>query len=65
GQCAAGLQRVQLDTGVPVVFGVLTTDTLEQALERAGVKSGNKGFEAAMTAIEMVDLLRQLPKSAQ
>jgi 6,7-dimethyl-8-ribityllumazine synthase len=65
GQCAAGLQRVQLDTGVPVVFGVLTTDTLEQALERAGVKSGNKGFETAMTAIEMVDLLRQLPKSAQ
>ncbi len=65
GQCAAGLQRVQLDTGVPVVFGVLTTDTVEQALERAGVKSGNKGYEAAMTAIEMVDLLRQLPKSAQ
>jgi len=65
GQCAAGLQRVQLDTGVPVVFGVLTTETLEQALERAGVKSGNKGYEAAMTAIEMVDLLRQLPKSAQ
>lgn len=65
GQCAAGLQRVQLDTGVPVVFGVLTTDTLEQALERAGVKAGNKGYEAAMTAIEMVDLLRQLPKSAQ
>ena len=64
GQCAAGLQRAQLDTGVPVIFGVLTTDTLEQALERAGVKAGNKGFEAAMTAIEMVDLLRQLPKSA-
>lgn len=65
GQCASGLQRVQLDTGVPVVFGVLTTDTLEQALERAGVKAGNKGFEAASTAIEMVDLLRQLPKAAQ
>jgi 6,7-dimethyl-8-ribityllumazine synthase len=65
GQCAAGLQRVQLDTGIPVVFGVLTTDTLEQALERAGVKAGNKGYEAAMVAIEMVDLLRQLPKSAQ
>jgi 6,7-dimethyl-8-ribityllumazine synthase len=65
GQCAAGLQRVQLDTGVPVAFGVLTTDTLEQALERAGVKAGNKGFEAAMTAIEMVDLLRQLPKSTE
>lgn len=65
GQCASGLQRVQLDTRVPVIFGVLTTDTLDQALERAGVKAGNKGFEAAMTAIEMVDLLRQLPKSAQ
>ena len=65
GQCAAGLQRAQLDTGVPVIFGVLTTDTLEQALERAGVKAGNKGSEAAMTAIEMVDLLRQLPKSVQ
>jgi 6,7-dimethyl-8-ribityllumazine synthase len=63
GQCAAGLQRVQLDTGVPVVFGVLTTDTLEQALDRAGGKLGNKGFEAAATAIEMADLLRQLPKS--
>jgi len=64
GQCAAGLQRVQLDTAIPVVFGVLTTENLEQALERAGVKAGNKGFEAAMTAIEMVDLMRQLPKSA-
>ena len=65
GQCASGVQRAQLDTGVPVVFGVLTTDTLDQALERAGVKAGNKGFEAAMTAIEMVDLLRQLPKAAE
>ena len=65
GQCAAGLQRAQMDTGIPVVFGVLTTDTLEQALERAGVKAGNKGFEAAMTALEMIDLLRQLPKTAQ
>ncbi len=65
GQCAAGLQRVQLDTGIPVIFGVLTTDTIEQAIERAGTKAGNKGFEAAMTAIEMVDLLRQLPKRDQ
>ncbi|MGH9164527.1 MAG: 6,7-dimethyl-8-ribityllumazine synthase [Acidimicrobiales bacterium] len=63
GQCAAGLQRVQLDTGVPVIFGVLTTDTLEQALDRAGGKAGNKGFESAASAIEMVDLLRQLPKA--
>ncbi len=61
-QCAAGLTRVALDTGVPVVFGVLTTETTEQALERAGGKLGNKGFEAAATAIEMADLLRQLPK---
>jgi 6,7-dimethyl-8-ribityllumazine synthase len=62
GQCAAGIQRAQLDTGVPVIFGVLTTETIEQAIERAGTKAGNKGFEAAQTAIEMVDLLRQLPK---
>ena len=62
GQCAAGLQSAALETGVPVVFGVLTTDTIEQAIERAGTKAGNKGFEAAMTAIEMADLLRQLPK---
>ena len=61
-QCAAGLGRVALDTGVPVVFGVLTTDTTEAALERAGGKLGNKGFEAAVTAIEMADLVRQLPK---
>ena len=62
GQCASGVQRAALDTGVPVVFGVLTTDSIEQAIERAGTKAGNKGFEAAMTAIEMADLLRQLPK---
>lgn len=63
GQCAAGIQRAQLDTGVPVIFGVLTTDTLEQALDRAGGKMGNKGFEAAVAAIEMADVLRQLPKA--
>ncbi len=62
GQCAAGLQRVALDTGVPVALAVLTTDTLDQALERAGAKAGNKGYEAAETALEMADLLRQLPK---
>ncbi len=60
---ASGIQRVALDTGVPVVFGVLTTDTIEQAIERAGTKAGNKGAEAAASAIEMVDLLRQLPKA--
>ena len=64
GQCAAGIARVALDTGVPVVFGILTTDTIEQALERAGTKAGNKGYESAETALEMVDLLRQLPKRA-
>jgi 6,7-dimethyl-8-ribityllumazine synthase len=62
GQCAAGIQRVALDTGVPLAFAVLTTDTLDQALERAGAKAGNKGYEAAETALEMADLLRQLPK---
>jgi 6,7-dimethyl-8-ribityllumazine synthase len=62
GQCAAGVQRAALDTGMPVVFGVLTTDTVDQAIERAGTKAGNKGFEAAVTAIEMADLMRQLPK---
>jgi len=60
GQCAAGLSRVSLDTDVPVSFGVLTCDSIEQALERAGTKAGNKGADAAMTAIEMVSLLRQL-----
>ena len=64
GQCAAGIARVGLDTGLPVVFGVLTTDTIEQAIERAGTKAGNKGYESAETALEMVDLLRQLPKRA-
>jgi len=62
GQCAAGLQRAQLDTGVPVVFGVLTTDTLEQALDRAGGKAGHKGADAALAAVEMADLLRRLPE---
>jgi 6,7-dimethyl-8-ribityllumazine synthase len=62
GQCAAGVQRAQLDTGVPVIFGVLTTDTIEQAVERSGTKAGNKGFEAAGAAIEMANLVAQLPK---
>ncbi|MCA1691851.1 MAG: 6,7-dimethyl-8-ribityllumazine synthase [Acidimicrobiales bacterium] len=63
-QCAAGVQRVQLDTGVPVMFGVLTTDNVQDALDRAGGELGNKGFEAATAALEMADLLRQLPKRA-
>ncbi len=61
GQCAAGVQRAQMDTDVPIVFGVLTTETIEQAIERAGTKAGNKGAEAAMTAIEMANLLKVLP----
>jgi 6,7-dimethyl-8-ribityllumazine synthase len=61
GMVAAGVARASLDSGVPVAFGVLTTDTLEQALERAGGKAGNKGAEAAETAIEMADLMRRLP----
>jgi 6,7-dimethyl-8-ribityllumazine synthase len=62
GECAAGISRVALDTGVPVAFGVLTTDDLDQALARAGGAEGNKGAESAATAVEMVDLLRQLGK---
>jgi 6,7-dimethyl-8-ribityllumazine synthase len=62
GEAAKGVAQAALATGVPVVFGVLTCDTLEQAINRAGAKSGNKGFEAALTAIEMVNLLRQLPE---
>ncbi len=61
GQAAAGVARVALDSGVPVVFGVLTTESIEQAIERAGTKAGNKGYEAAASAIEMVDLWRRLP----
>jgi 6,7-dimethyl-8-ribityllumazine synthase len=61
GQCAAGIQQVQLSTGRPVVFGVLTTDTLDQALERSEPDHTNKGREAALTGIEMVRLLRTGP----
>jgi 6,7-dimethyl-8-ribityllumazine synthase len=65
GQCAAGVARVALDTGVPCTFGVLTTDDLDQAMARAGGAQGNKGAEAAHTAVEMVDLLRKLPNRSQ
>ncbi len=61
GQCAAGVARASLDADLPVVFGVLTTDTIEQAVERSGTKAGNKGFEAALTAIEMANLSASLP----
>ncbi|MEY6431800.1 6,7-dimethyl-8-ribityllumazine synthase [Thioalkalicoccus limnaeus] len=60
GECVKGLAHVSLKHGVPVSFGVLTVDTIEQAIERAGTKAGNKGAEAALSAIEMVDLLRTL-----
>lgn len=60
GECVKGLSQVGLDALLPVSFGVLTVDTIEQAIERAGTKAGNKGAEAAMTAIEMVSLSRQL-----
>ncbi|NKB35133.1 MAG: 6,7-dimethyl-8-ribityllumazine synthase [Pseudomonadales bacterium] len=60
GECVKGLSQVSLNSGVPVAFGVLTVDTIEQAVERAGTKAGNKGAEAALTAIEMLSLTRQL-----
>jgi 6,7-dimethyl-8-ribityllumazine synthase len=60
GQCAAGLSRAAVETGVPVAFGVLTTDTIEQAIERAGTKAGNKGADAALCALELANLLRRL-----
>lgn len=60
GECTKGLAQVGLEHDLPVAFGVLTVDTIEQAIERAGTKAGNKGVEAAMSAIEMINLLRNL-----
>lgn len=60
GECTKGLAQVMMDKGVPVAFGVLTVDTIEQAIERAGTKAGNKGGEAALSAIEMVNVLKQI-----
>jgi 6,7-dimethyl-8-ribityllumazine synthase len=60
GECAGGIARVQLESGVPIAFGVLTTDTAEQAVDRAGGKAGNKGADAALVALEMANLLRRL-----
>ncbi|WP_017187128.1 6,7-dimethyl-8-ribityllumazine synthase [Alkalibacillus haloalkaliphilus] len=62
GEVAKGTSSVSLDTGVPVIFGVLTTDTIEQAVERAGTKAGNKGYEAAVSAIEMANLVTEFKK---
>ena len=59
-EAAKGIAKVSLDSGVPVIFGILTTDNLEQALERAGAKPGNKGFAAALSAIELVNLSEEL-----
>lgn len=59
-ECAKGIAKVSLDTGLPVIFGVLTTNTIEQAIERAGAKSGNKGWDCALGAIEMAQLLRKI-----
>ena len=64
GEAASGLARIATESGIPVAFGVLTTNTVEQAVDRSGAKSGNKGFDAAMTAIEMANLLRRLQESS-
>jgi 6,7-dimethyl-8-ribityllumazine synthase len=61
-EVAKGVSRTALETGVPVVYGVITADTIEQALERAGTKAGNRGFDAALSAIELVDLYRALSR---
>lgn len=64
GQCASGIAHASLETNIPLIFGILTTETIEQALERAGTKAGNKGFEAVQTAIEMIDLVQQIKGDA-
>jgi 6,7-dimethyl-8-ribityllumazine synthase len=60
GECASGVARIALESGVPIAFGVLTTDTMEQAVDRAGGKAGNKGADAALVALEMANLMRRL-----
>ena len=60
GEVTKGIASVTLETGVPVIFGVLTTENIEQAIERAGTKAGNKGYDAAVTAIEMANLLKEI-----
>ncbi len=62
GECTKGLSSVSLEHDIPIAFGVLTVDSIEQAIERAGTKAGNKGGEAALSAIEMINLLRELGK---
>ena len=63
GELTKGIAQVSLDTGVPVAFGVVTAETLDQALERSGTKAGNKGFDAALSALEMIDLFAAIEKS--
>jgi 6,7-dimethyl-8-ribityllumazine synthase len=65
GQAASGVMSASLATGVPVIFGILTTETVEQALNRSGLKAGNKGAEAAMAAIEMVNLMKRIRESSR
>jgi 6,7-dimethyl-8-ribityllumazine synthase len=65
GNAASGLGSIAAETGIPIAFGVLTTNTVEQAVDRAGAKSGNKGFDAVMTAIEMANLLKALRGGSQ
>ena len=65
GQAATGIGRVGLDTNVPVAFGVITADTLQQAVERAGGSSGNKGFDAVMTAVRMANLMKAIEARAE
>jgi 6,7-dimethyl-8-ribityllumazine synthase len=60
GEAASGISRAAMQTGVPVIFGVVTTDTLEQAINRSGVKAGNKGYEAAMAAVELANLYKEM-----
>ena len=64
-EAAKGIAHVSLDSGVPVLFGVVTTENIEQAIERAGTKAGNKGYDCAVSAIEMVNLLREMDTAAE
>ena len=64
GEAARGVAAASQASGIPVIFGVITTDTIEQAIERSGTKAGNKGYEAGMTALEMVDLLRRIDQES-
>jgi len=64
-EASKGVAQASLDTGVPILFGIITADTLEQAIDRAGAKSGNKGFDAALAAIEMANLISELPGASE